>query len=195
MSLYQKLEPLKLYALGAQSLVDAELQAYGSAFAELENEFERVHAQAFVQTSTGEGLSKHEQVVGLSSRSYLDDESRRALVLYRKSVAPFDYTLTGMQNSIGAAGMRADIIQNYDQESLTIVSHGLIDSFLALEDVKASLSKMLPAHLEIVLDMGSITWDMLELMVTDWNYWDSKDFTWEQFDIDMGDIFGKPKTT
>jgi hypothetical protein len=189
MSLRQKLEPLKLYALGAGSLIDAELAAYNTVLAELDNKLKDTLAQAFVQTATGTGLNNHELAAGLKTRSDLDAARRRELVLYRISVAPFDYNLAGMVNSIRAVGMHADIIQDYAGESLAIISHGLIDKFLTLEDVKAGLAKMLPAHLESVLDMGVITWDMLEFMVPDWSFWDSKDFTWEQFDTDMGNIF------
>jgi uncharacterized phage protein gp47/JayE len=47
----------------------------------------------------------------------------------------------------------------------------------------------MPAHLEAVLDIGSVTWDMLEVLVKSWADWDAKDFTWEQFDLDTGNIF------
>jgi hypothetical protein len=189
MPLCRKLEPLKLYSLGAGSLVAAELAAYETALGDLESRLKNALAQAFVQTATDEGLTRHELAAGMKPRPELDPARRRALVLYRKSVAPFDYNLSGMLNSIRAAGMHADIIQNYAEESLAIVSHGLIDTFLTIEDAKASLAKMLPAHLETVLDMGGITWEMLEQRVSDWGFWDSRDFTWEQFDIDMGNIF------
>lgn len=186
--LRQRLEPLKLYALGTGSLVDAELAAYETALAAFKAKLEDVLVQAFAQTATGEGLAKHEGAAGLRQRTDLDDKARRALVLYRKSVAPFDYTLAGMLNSIRAAGLYADIEQNSGEEKLKIVCRGLIDNFADIENLKTCLAEMLPAHLEAELDIGGITWELIEGLVSTWRIWDSKDFTWGQFDIDPGGL-------
>lgn len=189
MSLYTKLEPLKLYALRQNSLIDCELAAYEAAFSMLENAIEDIRAQAFVQTATGAGLRLHEKLVGLQDRPNVSLDMRRALVIYRRSVAPFDFNLTGMISSILAAGMQAQIIEDYAGESLKIISRGLIDDFFDLDSVKASLLTMLPAHLESEFDIGFVTWDMFEDMEITWDMWDNADFTWEEFDIDAERLF------
>lgn len=189
MSLYARLEPLKLYALRQNSLIDCELAAYEVAFSMLDEAISEIRAQAFVQTATGEGLALHEKLVGLQERPSVELDTRRALVLYRRSIAPFDFNLSGMISSILGAGMEADIIENYAGESLQIISKGLIDDFFDLDSVKQSVSAMLPAHLEAEFDIGFMTWDMFEAYDITWDAWDAMDFTWEQFDIDADKLF------
>lgn len=189
MPLYERLEPLRLYALRRNSLIDCELAAYETAFSMLEAGLEDIRAQAFVQTATGGGLKLHEKLVGLQERPGLSLETRRALVLYRRSIAPFDFNLEGMLGSIRGAGMEAEIIENYAGESLKIISRNLIDDFADLDSVKASLTTMLPAHLECEFDIGFLTWDMFDDKAVDWDDWDALDFTWEQFDIDADKLF------
>lgn len=183
------LSPLRLYALGTGGLVDAELAAYAAAFSLLEEVFADIEKQAFVQTAEGEGLLRHERLVGLEERSGVGLEKRRELALYRLAVAPFDFHLEGMENSARAAGMEAQIIENCEGESLTVVSRRLIDDSLDMDSVKARLETMLPAHLRIEFDIGVLTWDIFDAANPSWNDWDGVDFTWNYFDLDGHNIF------
>lgn len=189
MPLYTRLEPLKLYRLRQNSLIDCELQAYEAAFKMLDDALSEILSQAFVQTATGDGLALHEKLVGLYERPSVSLETRRALVLYRRSIAPFDFNLSGMVSSILAVGMEAEIIEDYANESLKVISKNLIDDFFDLDSVKASLFTMLPAHLEADFDIGFMTWDMFESYSVDWDDWDSMGFTWEEFDINADKLF------
>lgn len=189
MPLYERLKPLKIYALNRNSLIDCELAAYEVAFSLLDSALEDIRAQAFVQTADGEGLRLHEKLVGLQERPGLGLDTRRALVLYRRSIAPFDFNLEGMLSSIRGAGMEAEIIENRAGEGLKIISKNLIDDFADLDSVKASLFKMLPAHLECEFDIGFLTWDMFDGENVSWDDWDALNFTWEQFDIDADKLF------
>lgn len=188
-SLYTRLEPLKLYALRQNSLIDCELAAYQTAFDILNKALGSILADAFVQTAEGEGLALHEKLVGLHERPGVGLETRRALVIYRKSIAPFDFNLSGMVNSVRAVGMEAEIIEDYAGERLKIISKNIIDDFADLDSVKASLFTMLPAHLEAEFDIGFMTWDMFDGYGVSWDEWDVMDFTWEQFDIDADKLF------
>lgn len=189
MSVYSRLEPLKLYALRKNSLIDCELLAYQAAFDVLEDALKKIEDDAFVQTATGEGLSMHEKMVGLQERPSVSLDTRRALVLYRRSIAPFDFNLSGMINSIRGMGMESEIIENYTDERLKIISINLLDDFYDLDSVKASLYTMLPAHLEYEFDIGFMSWEIFENYDVDWNEWDSMDFTWDQFDVDAEKLF------
>lgn len=189
MSLYTRLEPLRIYALNQNSLIDCELSAYEVAFSLLEKAFAEILADTFVQTAEGAGLALHEKLVGLHERPSVSLEARRSLVLYRRSIAPFDFNLSGMINSILAAGLEAEIVENYESECIKITSRNLIDDFYDLDELKASVFTMLPAHLEAEFDIGFMTWDMFECYGITWDIWDSMDFTWEEFDIDADKLF------
>ena len=189
MSVYERLEPLKLYALHQNSLVDCEITVYEEVFSRIRQALEEILAQALVRTATDEGLLMHEKLVGLHTRSGLNVDTRRTLVLYRRSIAPFDFHLSGMVNSIRAAGLEAEIEEDYIGEKLIVTAKKLMDEFFDLDAVKASLFTMLPAHLEAEFDIGSMTWDMFNSYETTWEKWDSADFTWERFDIDADRLF------
>ena len=189
MPMLERLEPLRLYALRRNSLVDRELAAYEAAFDALRSFLVDTVSAAFVQTAAGDALAMHEKLVGLQPRPGLSDEVRRSLVIYRRGIAPFDFSLAGMVNSIRAAGMEAEIICDPAGEKLTIRSLNLIDDFLDLDSVKQSLYTMLPAHLEAAFDIGFMSWDMFEQADVTWDAWDAKDFTWEQFDLAADKIF------
>lgn len=182
--LYRALDRLRLYKLDGGTLVDSELHSYDAAFSRVERLLGEVEKQAFVQTADGEGLIAHERMVGLGERPGISPEIRRALVLYRLSVAPFDFTAEGMKRSLKAAGVDAELIENYPEESVTVRSNQFLDEFDGLDSLKARISEMLPAHLDWEFDTGLLTWDMFDGKGIDWNRWDAIDFTWDMFDID-----------
>ncbi len=183
MSLYTKLEPLKLYALRQNSLVDCELKTYETELLHAQKKLKELLAAAFVQTADAAGLLRHERLVGLGDRPEIDLETRRELVLYRRSVAPFDFNLNGLVNSILAVGMQAELIEDCAGEKLTVISRRLLDRFLDLDSVKQSLFTMLPAHLEIIFDVGHMAWDMLDAKDCAWDDLDGLGRTWEEFDL------------
>lgn len=187
--LYEALAPLRLYALHSGSLVDAELTAYGAGFALVQQQMAATLHRAFVQTATGGALAQHEKLVGLPPRAGMDDPSRRALVLYRLGVAPFDFSREGMLNSIRATGMEAELLEQPQQESLVIQCKGLLDRALELDSLKARVRTVLPAHLLCEFDIGELTWDLFESAGADWNAWDAKNMTWVEFDIRGHEIF------
>ena len=189
MSVYERLEPLKLYALHQNSLIDCEITVYEEVFLRIRQALDEILAQAFVQTATGAGLLMHEKLVGLYERPGLSRDTRRALVLYRRSIAPFDFNLSGMISSIRAAGLEAEIEEDYAGEKLIVTAKQLIDEFFDLDAVKARLFSMLPAPLEAEFDIGYMTWDMFDSYETKWDKWDSLDFTWEDFDMGADILF------
>lgn len=172
-ALYEALAPLKLYALEQDSLVDKELAAYGAGFSLVEELLADIEAQAFIHTTTGESLARHEQLVGLVPQPGSDLETRRSLVLYRLGVAPHDYTLSGLTSSIRAAGMEALITELPESESLRVRCERLIDTTMDLERLLDSVESMLPAHLEILFDIGEMTWDMFDSYGAAWTDWNA----------------------
>lgn len=188
---YEALRPLGLYRLGQDSLVDRELAAYGAALEAFENAVETAARQHFVQTASGEALARYETLVGLAPRTGLDDETRRALVLYRLGVAPHDFHREGMLGSIRAAGMEAELGEDVEKEALTVRCLRVLDPSLDLDQLKESVRGVLPAHLLSEFDMGDLTWDLLESAAVTWDRWDETDLTWTDFDLNGHNIFIK----
>jgi hypothetical protein len=182
--LYEALAPLGLYALHADSLIDRELLAYDVAFAVLEGLLDHIEQGAFIQTADGEGLAAHERMVGLGTKPGLLPETRRSLVLYRLAVAPFDFTAAGVERSLLAAGVEAQVLENWPEESVIVRSNRFLDTFDGMDSLTEGLSAMLPAHLDWEFDTGLLDWDLFDQKDPSWNGWDTADFTWDMFDID-----------
>lgn len=187
--LFRALEPLRLYSLRTGSLVDRELAAYDAAFSTLEELSAEVLKQAFVQTADGDALARYESLVGLPPRDKLDDETRRALVLYRLGSAPLDFHREGMINSIRAAGMEPELDEHPESESLTVRCVTIVDSSLEQDGLTARVRTVLPAHLESEIDYGGLTWDRFDGKEINWDDWDAADFTWTIFDLEGDRIF------
>lgn len=189
-AIYEALRPLRLYRLGQDSGIDHELMAYEVAFAAAAAALDQLERQAFVQTATGSALALHEKLVGLTPRDTLGDDARRDLVLYRMGTAPFDFTLRGMVNSVRAAGMEATILEDVPGEHLTVRCVRIVDQSLELDELTASVRKVLPAHLDVTFDIGDLTWDMFEAGDVAWERWDATGMTWGDFDLNGHNIFG-----
>lgn len=188
-SIYTSLGNIGLYSLESGGLVDSELMAYDAAFAVIEDILSDIFSGVFVQTAKGKALEAHEKLVGLGQRDGVSIENRRELVKYRRSLDASDFTVSGMLRSMKAAGIDAELKENFTQESITVTSNKLIDVFEGMDEITARLSEMLPAHLEWGFDTGYLTWDAFDSANSDWNAWDKHDFTWDSFDIDGHNIF------
>ena len=182
------LTPLRLYNLNKNSHVYAELAAYDAAFLLLEELLWQVWQNAFVQTATGEALRLYEKLVGLPERTYMDEQTRRELIIYRLSVAPFDFTAEKMLGSMRAAGIEATLTEYPESERLIVRSISLIDPTLTIDIAKNRLEALVPAHLEWDLDFGFTDWICLETLNYAWNGFDALDCEWGNLDISIQNL-------
>ena len=66
---------------------------------------------------------------------------------------------------------------------LTLTGASSAGGFDSLDQMKRHVYAMLPAHLEVILDIGSLTWLLFDLKNLSFSHLDSLDFTWEWFDL------------
>lgn len=187
-AIYRALGRLRVYALESDGLIDRELAAYDAAFTALEQALAETASLAAVQTATGEALARYERLVGLTPRLSLDEETRRALVLYRLGSAPFDFDGEGMRNSIRATGMEAEISEDLPGEAISVRCVRVVDQSLDLDDLKDSVRTVLPAHLAVDFDLGHLTWDLFENPDHTWDALDALDMSWVDFDLNGHDL-------
>ena len=78
-------------------------------------------------------------------------------------------------------------VELIDREVMTRI----IGGYQTLDEVKAQVRRMLPAHLEVEFDIGVLTWGMVEAIGRDFAAWDSRDVTWEWFDLNGEKLGGE----
>jgi len=161
------LAPLRLYALGRGSLIDAELAAYGAGFALAEEEIARLAGAAHVCIAHGQALDLHEAAVGLPNRSRVDDGARRELILRRLS-GPFPPTRAGTEEALGSCGLLDPRIE--EREGVLFVSASGIAPGMSADQSWELALRVLPAHLPVFA------------LAPSWDEWDAAAKTWDERD-------------
>lgn len=188
-SIARLLRPLCLYRLNCGSFIDAELAAYNAGFALIENKLDTLWEESFIQTSKSYGLILREQMMQLWLRPLSNIAKRRELLIYRLAVAPNDYNLKGMLNSVRAAGLNAKIEEDIANERIRIIEDGYISDFSNMDEVIEDVRQMLPAHLDADFEIGNFTWNQFDQCDVTFDEFDSKDVPWAKLDIDGARIF------
>jgi len=181
-SVRENLAALRVYNLTEESLVSAEIAAYDTAFKILEDKLAEINRDAFVQTAEGDALRRYVSLVGLPPRRDVSTASRRELVIYRMSVAPYDFTATRMLGSARAAGIEAEITEDPPGERLRVDTHAIIDPSLTSDLARERLESLLPAHLEWELNFGLSTWEHFDSLDKHWSKIDDLNLKWQQAD-------------
>lgn len=178
-----ELRPLGLYRLGSQSLIDCELEAYAAGLDLFFQRAGELLRGALVLTAEPPALNRYESLLGFIPNQSLGLQARRELILYRLSVAPYDFNLAGMLGSLRAAGLEAEIREDYAREFLSVSSLEYLDHFVDLDDLKKKARAMLPAHLETDFDIGFMTWDLFGGVDRSWDSLDTVDSDWNQAEM------------
>ncbi len=172
--LYRLLSPLRIYALGQDSLIDKELDAYGAGFSLLEEQLTRLAQDILPQTATPKGLDLHEGAVGLPTRN-APEQSRRDLILARRQ-RPRLPTPAGVLALLKATGLLNPEI--YEEErALYLAASGVVPGLdpdaawhLALES--------LPAHLAVETNARGRDWEGLEELGLSWDDFNALEKCW-----------------
>jgi len=166
-SLYELLRPLRLYALGRGSLIDAELAAYGAGFEPVDAALEELRGAAHPKLAHGPALDLHEEAVGLPIRAGVDDEARRELIL-RRLAWPFPTTRAGTEEALAGCGLIDPHIEEAPG-ALFISAAGIVPGMTADQCWELAL-RVMPAHLPVFTKGPT------------WDEWDSAAKTWDERD-------------
>ena len=214
-SMVALLDPLRLYDLSPESFVSRELMAYAAGLALFRQRLEQCRDDLFLATYTGwrqAGLAGAvSATVGIVLPAFLlfwglsfcfeelldlpvartDEASRREMAAVKLSIGEGDFTPEGIRRSLLAAGLEAELEEDFSQRLIRVTDARIIGGYQTLDEVKAQVRRMLPAHLEVEFDIGVLTWEMFEAIGLDFAAWDSRDFTWEWFDLNGEKLGGE----
>lgn len=166
------LAPLGIYALGRDGLIDAELAAYGDAFAMVEEMLSSLRQNLDPTTADGDALSLHEAACGLPARPDASEESRRALIALRK-IPLRSPSKSALLQALEGCGL---ISPGLEENGMTVrlFAEGIADGLDPGHAFSMAMA-LLPAHL--VVSAGH-TWDTLDAAMPNWNSFDALNRSW-----------------
>lgn len=156
------------------------LEAEGPELDNIETSLDDVLKQLYVETATEEGLTRWEEFVGLSSYAGKPLDQRRSRIISK---------LRGMGTVTVA--MIQNVAESYVYGHVTVTEHPETYSFTIkfvdpygippnLDDVKAAIEEIKPAHLGVVYEFSYMTWDEFDAYNKTWDQWDALNLTWDE---------------
>ena len=174
-----------VYHLTGDTPVDWELEAYGAGFAVLEDAWEKLREELFLETAPKSRLDRWEELFRAQPSSEGEQERREALRV-RFSVHPGLHTPGEFSAMLKAAGIRGAVRET--EEGIRVA----LGRFLGIteEEARRELDRLLPAHLPWELDK-SATWAALNACGKTFADWDALGLDWAAWDaLDWNDLQG-----
>lgn len=176
------LRPIGLYRLEPDTLVYCELCAYAAALDLLWMRADLLEKNLFVDSCDPARLADWERLLGLPV-ARADEAARRAMICAKLAITENDFDHGGMLRSILSAGLDGQLLEQPPMGALRIHSAAVIGGYASLDEVKAQVGAMLPAHLRTEYDLGVLTWRDFDAKELSFARLDEADVTWEWFDL------------
>lgn len=159
-------------------IVQHLLQPESAEFVQYHKKVQDVLNQFFVETATW-GLTRWEAICGIPVQENKTDEQRRSLIK-SKLRGSGTVTVDGIKTVVDSfKNGQIDVQENFGNYEVVITFIGTRGIPANLEDVKAAVREIVPAHLGVKyqftyliweeLDQAKLTWDQLEVMNKNWN--------------------------
>ncbi|MFS8639313.1 MAG: YmfQ family protein [Symbiobacteriaceae bacterium] len=163
-------------------VVRSMLDAAGAELDELRRALDEVLAQFFVRTSTW-GLDKWEEALGLPPAPNLTEAERRDRI-----VSHIRGTGTATISVV------RQVAEAYDKGSIDIIedhaAYTVIVRFVDtrgvptnIDDLKAAVRAVLPAHLDVVYQFRYLLWSELDARQLTWEALDQMALTWPELEV------------
>lgn len=172
----QVLENTGLYNLTGNSPVEWELAAYDAGFTLVEERFDRLLADLFVDTASREKIAQWESLFRTQPALGGLEDCRETL-RQRFSIHPDSFTFQAVSDFLPAAGVRGLLMEN--NGSLVILLGRLMG--VNQKEAERELNRLLPSHIPWSWD-ESITWVALNAYPAAFEEWDGLEKTWEELD-------------
>ena len=188
-NIYKTLSKLKIYNLKGK-YINAELSAYKIGFEYIENKINETLKGAFVFLAEDSQLKNFERLLLLPSTKNATIENRREMICSRLGINKNDYTIQGITKAIRSIGFDAKVIEVCENGKIKILNKGFLKEYDSLDAIKNAMIKVLPAHLDFELDIGVLTWNMLEEKDLSCIEFENNNFNWEQIDLNGHNLKG-----
>lgn len=158
-----QLKPLRLYQMNGNSLVEAELQAYGAVFDKL---YEEIHAQlkeVFLDEVDAVYGEKFERLFMMpKTRRPLTEETRKeriekiGMMKERLKIKNCDFGIQRVKDAIATGGMKVEFEEDFRNQLITVAVIEDKNLFSAEEEKIDFIKRLMPCHsrVEVVFLTG-----------------------------------------
>lgn len=158
----------------------AVAEAQGKEIVSLWTTLDEILKQFFVETATEWGLDLWEQMLGLKSYSGKPLDHRRSRIISK--LRGIGTVTVNMIKNVAESYVygTVEIIQHPERYTFTIKFIDQRGIPLNLDDVKAAIEEIKPAHLAVEYEFTYTVWGELDDWKTTWGELNTKGVTWEQ---------------
>lgn len=160
-------------------IMRALLQAEGAEFDKLRQALDEVLDQFFVRTATW-GLDRWEEEVGLTVTPDQPEAERRDKIISR--LRGYGTATISVVKQVAEAYDKGaiDIVEDFPAYTITVQFVDTTGVPPNLDDLKAAVRALVPAHLEILYEFNYFLWQDLDQKMWTWDALDSLGLTWDQ---------------
>lgn len=137
---------LNLYRLDGNSLIDAELKAYGMLLDDIYNKMEQLFESSFIDQLSGIGLKNYVKLFGVSEA--LSNATIQDLVLKRFAITNNDFTKVGILHCIEAGGFTATITETPASKAVTVKVTKDKNFYTTRAEQEAYIKSCMPCHVK-----------------------------------------------
>lgn len=181
-SMVSLLRPVGIYSLATESLVYRELLSYYSGLMLIEDELATLRQEGFTQTAQGYGLKTWEEVIRSTAMESGNIQNRRGVVRYTLSRMPHDFNLSGMLHGLRSLGIDCELTEDTANQTVRVDVLRYGGALKNYEEVYKRVCDILPAHVGVILNMGSVTWEFFDAQDQSFEERDSAGLTWDTFE-------------
>ncbi len=173
------LGPLSIYDLTEGSSTDKEISVYSKFLQNINDQIDDLLKEIFVQTSENYGLKIKANLLDIDiSEDNL--QTKREKILLSMSSNHSHFNKTNILKYLKSMGLNCEIEETIKEskEDIIISFKDQILDYQKINSFKEQVSRMLPAHLNIIFDLeNKITWADLENV----SFEQEQFFSWDNF--------------
>ena len=150
----QILDPLLIYDLKEGSMTDKEISVYSKFLQSISDKIDELLNESIIQTAKSYGLSNKLMLLPIKIGDNDSLNTQRQKLINMLSLSSNNFNKTDIITVLKSIGLECDIIENKKEETITVSSKNKDIDQKEVKIFKELLSKMLPAHLDIIFDIG-----------------------------------------
>lgn len=172
----QVLDRMGLYEFTGNSAVEWELAAYDAGFSLLEERFDKLLGDLFVDTASRERIAQWEALFRVQP-ALADLVDCRETVRQRFSIHPDGFKPQAVGEVLPAAGVRGLLLE--ETKKLVVLLGRLMG--INQSEADRELDRLLPSHIPWSWD-DTITWVAFDAYPATFQDWDELGHTWQELD-------------